>query len=221
MRRSIKTKLIWALTTLITGALLLSGGILIWQNVWDMERDIIFDSLNYADLTNDTIVTSFEHFYVSENFLQFRKEINPLLAKNPDISRIELVGKSGELFYNSETESEVSYLGEDREHNYDIDRSRNIRPSLLYNNGQTIYVKKTADNEWLAVDANENLVDFQTGEVENIIFPHINARLSVVYGLSYEALWDRIMMMALSILAVLVLSIFLVGAFAVYLAGKL
>lgn len=222
MKGSIKTKLILALTVVITGALILSGAIIIYQNTQDMRRDIFLDALTFSELTNDKIVISFEQFYVSDNFLQFRKDVNPLLGKNVDVNRIEILGKSGELFYDSVEEGEVAYVDvEERRHEYDIDRTRNIKPSLLFANGDLVYVKKSAEGEWLAVNANDELIDFPDGEVINVVYPHVNARLSLGYTLSYEALRERIIAMIISIAAVLVLSIALVSGFAIYLAGKL
>ena len=59
MKRSIKTKLLWALTTLVAGALIVSGGILIWQNTQQMREEIYLDALSFAELTHDEIVESF------------------------------------------------------------------------------------------------------------------------------------------------------------------
>src|SRR3989338_4295177 len=114
MRRSIKTKLILALTSLVAGALIIGGALLIWQNTQQMRQEIYLDALTFAELTNDKLVLSFEQFYETENFLQYRKDINPLLSKNVDISRIEVIGKSGETYFDSQTESEVAYVGDQR-----------------------------------------------------------------------------------------------------------
>lgn len=221
MKHSIKTKLIWALSTLTAGALIVGGALLIWQNVQQMQREIYLDALTFAELTNEQIVTGFEQFYETENFLQFRKEVNPLLGENVDISQVEVLGKSGELFYDSTTESEVAYTGLPRTQSYDLERLRNVKPSLLFSNGEIVYVKKNADNEWVAVTDQEEVRDFPFGEVANIIFPHKNARLSVAYDLSYDALWGRMTEMALSILAVIAVSIVIVISFAIYLSNRL
>lgn len=221
MKHSIKTKLLWALTSLTAGALIVGGSLLIWQNVQQMQRDIFLDALTFSELTNDRIVSSFEHFYVTENFLQFQKEVDPLLGENADISRIEIAGKTNELFYDSSTEQEVGYVGVPRTQEYDQDRLREIKPSLLFSNGDVVYMRKNANNKWVAVNSNEELVELPEGEVLNLIYPHKNARLALVYTLTYDALWQRIYDMALSILVVLGVSIFIVVIFALYLAGKL
>src|SRR5690606_29892994 len=221
MKHSIKTKLIWALSTLTAGALIVGGALLIWQNVQQMQREIYLDALTFAELTNEQIVTGFEQFYETENFLQFRKEVNPLLGENVDISQIEVLGKSGELSYDSTTESEVAYTGLPRTPSSDLERLRNVKPSLLFSNGEIVYVKKNADNEWVAVTDQEEVRDFPFGEVANIIFPHKNARLSVAYDLSYDALWGRMTEMAVSILAVIAVSIVIVISFAIYLSNRL
>jgi len=221
MKRSIKTKLIIAMTSVVAGALIIGGALLIWQNTQQMRKEIYLDALTFAELTNDKIVLSFEQFYETENFLQFRKDLNPLLGKNVDISRIEIIGKSGETYYDSQTESDVSYVGDERKNSYDQDRARNIKPSLIFNDGEVVYTKKTATNEWVAVNDDEALREFPQGEVANIVFPHKNARLSIVYTLSYQALVDRVTQMAIGILAIVALSIILVSGFAIYLSGKL
>jgi serine phosphatase RsbU (regulator of sigma subunit) len=221
MRHSIKTKLIWALSTLTAGALIVGGALLIWQNTQQMQRDIYLDALTFAELTNEKIVTGFEQFYETENFLQFRKDVNPLLSKSADIRQIEVLGKSGELFYDSTSESEVSYTGIPRNRDYHLERLRNVKPSLLFSNGEIVYVKKNADHDWVAVTDNEEVRKFPSGEVVNVLFPHKNARLTIAYDLSYDALWARIYEMALSILIVIGVSILIVITFAVSLSNRL
>ncbi|MGE3278549.1 MAG: SpoIIE family protein phosphatase [Candidatus Altimarinota bacterium] len=221
MRHSIKTKLIWALSALTAGALLVGGGLLIWQNTQQMQREIYLDALSFAELTNEKIVTGFEQFYETENFLQFRKEANPLLAENTDVQQIEVVDKSNLVLYDSVTESEVSYLGLERVKDYNLDRVRNVKPSLLFSNGDIVYVKKNVDNEWVAVTNNEEIRSFPEGQVVNVIYPHKNARLSLVYHLTYDALWQRIYDMALSIAAVIAISILIVIFFANWISNRL
>ena len=221
MRRSIKTKLLWTLSGLITGAVIVGGLLMIYQNASDMRRDIFLDALTFAELTNDKVVTSFEQFYLTDNFLQFRKDVNPLLSENVDISKVEVVGKSGDLLYDSVQEKDISYRAEERRSDYALDRTRDIKPSLLFSDGTVVYVKKTADNEWVAVNAQGELQEFPTGVVLNVIYPHQNARNAVVYTLSYDALWARVWRMALSILAVLIVAIFFTGLFAIYFANRL
>lgn len=200
--------------------LLIGGALLIWQNTKEMRKEIVLDALTFGELTNDKIITSFEQFYLTENFLQFRKDLNPLLSKNVDISRIEILGKTDELFYDSDVEKDVAYLGDKRTHSYDLNRIRDIKPSLLYEDGQIVFVKKTNDNEWLAVNAAESVIPFPVGKVLNVIVPHKNARLSVAYTLSYEALTQRIIWMAVTIAAVLLGSIILVSFVSRVLAGR-
>ncbi|MDP2690996.1 MAG: SpoIIE family protein phosphatase [bacterium] len=221
MKRSIKSKLVWAFTGIVTIALLVSGSILIWQNVQQMRQEIYLNALTFAELTHDEIITSFEQFYETENFLQFRKDLNPLVAKSVDISQIEIIGKSGELFYNSSSEADTAYLGEPRVHIYNLEPSRNIRPSLTFRNGETVYVTRGQDEQWVPVTATDEVTSFPSGEVLNILFPHENSRLSVVYTLSYDALISRILQTVLGIVAVLSLSVLVVVLAALSIAGRL
>lgn len=221
MKHSIQSKLIWALTGVVTAALLLGGGIIIWQNVQQLQKDIYLDALSFGELTNDRIITSFEQFYETENFLQFRKDVNPLISKQSDIKKIEVIGKSGELLYDSELEVDVAYTGEPRKQDYSQTRARDIKPSLVFDNGSIVYAKKNEQNEWLSVDSEEHLISFPEGRVLDIIYPHKNARLDTVYTLSYDALLVRILQMAISVVGVVLLSIAVVSFFAMVLAGKL
>jgi serine phosphatase RsbU (regulator of sigma subunit) len=221
MRHSIKSKLIWALSALTAGALLVGGALLIWQNTQQMQREIYLDALTFSELTSEKIVTGFEQFYETENFLQFRKEVNPLLGKNIDIDQIEVIGKSGQLYYDSVSESEVAHIGLERNQDYNLDRVRNIKPSLLFSNGDIVYVKKNVDNEWVAVTDNEEIRSFPEGQVIDLIYPHKNARLSVVYQLNYDALWQRIYEMAISIAVIIAISILIVIVFANSISNRL
>jgi serine phosphatase RsbU (regulator of sigma subunit) len=221
MKHSIKTKLILTLASLIAFALVLGGGIIIAQNTEQLRQEIYLDSLSFAELTNDRLITAFEQFYVSDNFLQFRKVANPMLTEIVDIDDLEIIGKSGELYYESETEQDVAYLGLEREQEYSIERAREIKPSLFFDNGEVVYVQKDDLSLWQAVDTQGDPVEFPGGEVINIIYPHSNARIGIVYHLTYEALTDRIIQMAWSIGLVILLSILFVSGFAVYFANKL
>ncbi len=218
---SIKTKLLWSFTAVVIIALTVSGGILIWQNTKAMQRDIFLDALSFAELTNNSIVTSFEQFYLTQQFLQFRKEVNPLLSKNTDIDQIQVIGKSGELFYDSIEEVDAPFEGESRRNTHDIDRVRSLKPSLLFRNGMTVYAKKSVEGEWIAVDENEELSAFPSGEVVNLIAPHSNFQLDVVYRLNYSALWGRITAMVVSIGAVMLLGIVLTMIVAAGIAKRL
>lgn len=221
MKHSIKTKLIWTLTSLITFALVLGGGVIIAQNVQKLREEIYLDALSFAELTNDDLITAFEQFYVSDNFLQFRKVANPMLQEFVDVDTIEIIGKSGELYYDSITEQDVAYLGLEREQSYSIRRARDIKPSLLFSNGEVVFVQKNEQGEWIPVDEQGNDTLFPGGEVVNIIYPHNNARISIVYGLTYDALSSRIFEMMWSIGLVILISIGFVSGFAIYFANRL
>ncbi|MDP3976175.1 MAG: HAMP domain-containing protein, partial [bacterium] len=219
--RSIKTKLIWVLAGVVIIALISSGTLLIWFNAREMRKEIFLDVLSFAELTNNSIVTSFEQFYQNGNFLQFRRDVNPLLSKNIDVSRLEVIGKSGELLYDSSTETEVPYDGSSRTKDYGLERVRSVKPSLLFDGHQIVFVRKSAEQEWLAVTEDDQIIDFPEGKVVDIIFPHRNARLSVVYQLDYSALWNRTAQMAISVLGVLAAGIFLASFFGISFAGRL
>lgn len=221
MKRSLQSKLLLALTSLTAVSLLLGGGFIIAQNTQQLREDIYLDALTFAELTNDQIVNAFEQFYVSDNFLQFRRIVNPLLQENIDINSLQLIGKSRELLYDSSTELDVAYLGLQREHDYQLDRTRDIKASLLFESGEVIYALKDPGGNWTPVDINGEPSIFPGGEVQNIVFPHNNARIDVVYGISYDALFSRILEMALSIGTIIFVSLLVVAGFAVSIAKKL
>ena len=209
------------LTIMVTIALLIGGFSLIFINARAMQRDIFLNALSFGELTNDRIVTSFEQFYQTKNFLQFRKDINPLLGKNSDIAKIEITGQNSELYYDSSEEQDAQYDGTERRKEIDINRSRGINPSLLFSSGEIVYAKKSADNEWLAIDIDEQLREFPSGGVINVLYPNQNFRHNVIYELNYTALWDRIYSMAFSIILIIIGSIILASIIGVYFASQL
>jgi serine phosphatase RsbU (regulator of sigma subunit) len=220
MKRSIQSKILTLFISLLGSALLISAVLLIWMSTNDLRREIYQNALTFADLTNEQVVQQYEQFYVPQNFLQFRKVVNPLLGQSEDIANIEIVGKSGELLYEWETEQDVPAESA-RNHDYELERTRDIKPSLLFSNGEVIFVRRNAQQQWIPVDENGNPSEFPNGEVENIIFPHDGARLATVYSLSYDALWGRIVMNALITLGLLVVSIVAAIFMAISLAKRL
>lgn len=209
------------LALLVSIALLIVGALLIWINTADMQQEIYLDGLTYAELTNDTIVTSYEQFYETRNFLQYRKDVNPILTQNIDVEALEVVGKSGDLLYDSRLEQDVQYEGELRKNTYGLERVRSLKPSLVFSNGRVVFARKDAENQWRAVTDDDELIVFPNGQVKNIIFPHNNFRHNVVYSLTYDALWDRITMMIVTIIASILGSIILATLIGYYFAGKL
>jgi uncharacterized protein YneF (UPF0154 family) len=126
--KSIKTKITTVMIVLVTLALLIGAAFLIFVNSREMEKEIALDALTYAELTNNAIVTSYQQFYTTQNFLQFRKEVNPLIAKNIDVSSLQITDKSGQILYDSLTEKDVVHTGEVRRGDIALDRIKNFKP---------------------------------------------------------------------------------------------
>jgi methyl-accepting chemotaxis protein len=82
-------------------------------------------------------------------------------------------------------------------------------------------VKKDSDNLWRAVNATDEIVEFPTGQVVNIVVPHQGFRENVVYTLTYDALWERVIQMAFSIVASLAAGIVLASIIGIYFATRL
>ena len=161
----------------------------------ELTHDVFRNAKSFTELTASDVVEFSQTFLEEDSYLMFNTEIKDIFKKNEDVDSISILTYSGDILYDSDEEWDKQYDGEARmvEDAGFMTRVQSFNPSYLLEDGRVVYIKEDADfNEWY-VDENERPVAeiTEVDRVVNIVFPY-DARYAVVYGVTYDALQERI-----------------------------
>ncbi len=212
MFHSIKTKLVLTISALIIVLLSAAAIVLVGEKQKELTKDIFDRAHSFAELTAENIVGDYNLYLTQNSFVYFNRNIQDTFARDVDVASIQVVGYGGNVVYDSATEKDKQYEGPDRtikdQNLLEEVKSRNASVKTLDTN-RVVYLKKNADGSFSAVDFNENPVkDLAPDEkIMYLVQPATND-FAVVYGITYQALQDRINQTTMRIL---LLAIFGVG----------
>ena len=194
--KSLKTKLIVAITVLILILFGLTAGLFLGEKQRELTQDIFVNAQSFAELTAGGIVSDYQLYLPQESFVYFNREVQDTFAKFSDLASIRIASYSGELAYDSRTEVDAQYAGPARPVT-DQDllqqiQSRNASVKTL-DSGRVVYLKKDDDGEVSYVDVNENEVAALAPDerIEYLVQPATDD-YAVIYGVSYANLQERI-----------------------------
>lgn len=212
MLHSIKVKLVLTISALIVVLLSAAAFVLIGEKQRELTKDIFDRARSFAELTAANIVSDYSLYLEQKSFIYFNRNIQDTFAKNVDVAAIRVIGYNGEIVYDSMTEKEKQYDGEDRKvQDKDLEQqvqSRNASVKTL-DTGRVVYLKKNDDGTFSTVDFNEKSVSAlaQDEKISYLVQPATN-EFAVVYTMTYQALQDRINQTTMRIL---LLAVFGVG----------
>ncbi|MBI4235603.1 SpoIIE family protein phosphatase [Candidatus Peregrinibacteria bacterium] len=112
MKISIKSKLMIAITLLVTVLFTFSAFIFVKEKKVEFAQDIYLNALAFSRLTADSVVSNYELYLADSGFVYFNREISDLFDKNTDVSEITVVSYTGEIVYDSLLDNEKKYVGE-------------------------------------------------------------------------------------------------------------
>lgn len=192
---SIKTKLIFALSSLIIFLFIITAFLLIDEKRHELSLDIYNKARSFSELTAPKVIDLYESLLAENSFVLFNREIKDIFAKDEDVSAIKIASFAGEVYYDSTIEQTRAYKGEKRTVQ-DQDLSARIKanlPSYLLANGRVVYLKKKFDGSYVSVNENEKAVSpiIETDVIKNIVYP-LNSKYSVIFEISYANLQSRI-----------------------------
>lgn len=194
--KSLKTKLVLGISLFVFVLFAIVSFLFLSEKQRELTNDIFVNARSFAELTAEGIVNDYNLFLPQESFVYFNREIQSVFAKFQDLSAVQVVSFSGELVYDSETESEKQYEGAARKID-DADllgqvQSRNPSVATL-DTSRTVFFKKTETGDFDAVNANETPVAPLAPDerIRYFVQPATDA-FAVVYHVSYANLQDRI-----------------------------
>ncbi len=193
--RSIKTKLVFATTTLIVAIMAIAAVLLIQQKERELTGDLFRNTNSFAELTATDVVEYYNLFLAENSFVYFNREIQRVFRQNPDISFIKIIRFNGEILYDSETDVDEEYSGALRR--VDDDGLKHVQSQFasakILQTGRSIFMKRTDEGDIVFIDENEKPIAplAETDRVHSLLYPVDNA-FAVMYGVSYDQLDERV-----------------------------
>lgn len=221
---SLKTKLIAGISALLVFLFSVTAVLLMREKRNELSRDIYVNARAFSELSTPKVVDLYTSLLAEESFVIFTREMKDVFNKNEDVADIALHTFAGQTLYDSSTERERHYVGDERQVENPIlaERIKATLPSLLLTTGRVVYLKKTADGIYVTVDANERAIpDLESSdEIVNIVHP-FGEKYAVEFTVSYENLRTRVLHMVERIALLLIFGILIGLAAALSLASRI
>lgn len=106
---SIKTKMMLAITALMAVIFLMIAFLFINEKKIELADDIYMGVKTFAELTAPSIADNVELYLNEEGFVNFNKEIKKIFEQNKDVEWLKVVSYGGEIVYDSEVDVEKKY----------------------------------------------------------------------------------------------------------------
>lgn len=193
---SLKVKLVVAISVLIFILFGMTSFLFLNEKANELTDDIFVNMRSYAELTASKIVADYNLYLPQKSFVYFNREIKDLFSRSEDLASIQIVNYSGEIVYDSVTESEKQYEGAKRFITEEsiLAQAQAKTPSVgTLETERIVYLKPNEQLGYLSVDQNEVAVT-PIGKAEKISYlvqPGSN-EFSVIYYISYEKLQARL-----------------------------
>lgn len=207
MLRSVKSQIIVATSLIIIAILGATAYLVIDQKTKEINQDIYDKAVSFSELTNERVITNYENNYLESAFANFDREMADIFSLNHDITSISIYNYSGRALYEAEKTSDLS--------DEDLERVQAIYLSVRTTNDRVIYLEKT-DKGFRSVNLNGQDVESigDTEQVLDVIYPfrdqnNITRSYSVKYGVTYDALLQRVRDTAMRIIMIAVIGVFI------------
>ncbi|MBD3360788.1 SpoIIE family protein phosphatase [Candidatus Peregrinibacteria bacterium] len=212
MRFRIRSKLIMAITLLIVVLFTFVAFLFINEKKIEMADDIYLNALAFSKLTASTIANNYDLYLAQGGFVYFNREMQDIFEQNDDIALVEIVSYEGEVLYDSEIDVDKKYQGEPRmiEDSFTLRQIQSEHVSIRTFDGEILYLKTDEKGNTIYVDENENRIEpLESGSLINFIVVPANERYSIVYGLDYHNLFERIEAMTMRIVYLAIFGVML------------
>lgn len=196
LMKSIKTKLILAISALIILLFSTATVLFVREKQKELTNDIFTGVRSFAELTAPNLINDYSLYLTQKSFVYFNRNIQEVFAKNRDVAGIQIVRYNGDVAYDSKAEKEKQYEGSDRKIK-DIRlliqiKAKNASVATL-ETGRVVYLKKDFDGVTRYVDFNENPVSKLAQDEKILHFTQpVGPDFAVIYEISYRALRERI-----------------------------
>ncbi|MFH1284204.1 MAG: SpoIIE family protein phosphatase [Candidatus Peregrinibacteria bacterium] len=189
----------------------------------EMADDIYVNALAFSKLTAPTVVYDYDLYLSQSGFVYFNRDINSLFEQNDDIALIEVVSYAGEVLYDSDLDADKKYGGELRmvENVETLAQIQSENVSIKTFGGDVFYLKANDEGDIFYVDENEKTIESPRAgdEVDFIVVP-ANEKYSIVYGLDYHNLVERVGIMTMRIVYLAIFGIMIGIIMSFFMAGR-
>lgn len=207
MLRSVKSQIILATSLIIIAILGATAYLVIDQKTKEINQDIYNKAVSFAELTHERVITNYENNYEQSAFAFFDREMADIYSLNEDITEASIYNYSGEALYRAEMNGDLS--------SEDLERVQAIFPSVKTTMGRVVYLEKSGDQlHWHFINLNGQEVEpiSNTEQIVNVIYPfrdqsNIARSFSVIYEVTYDALFQRVRDTAIRIIIIAVVGI--------------
>lgn len=213
---SLRQKLIIGLTLLVVLILGTAAVLFVKEKQDGLISDAYTTTFHYTEFTADTIAKNYDLYWLQKGFVFFNREMASLLSKSDVVRSIRIYSYSGELLYDSGTESEKPYSGAKRL------SSDTILLSQIQSKLTSIQDEKSSVY-FLKKDASGNIAYFDATEKQSVSFDptirlknfstSVKDQYSIVYELNYDVFNQKLIdirnrMIALAAFGILIGIIF-------------
>lgn len=207
MLRSVKSQIILATSLIIIAILGATAYLVIDQKTKEINQDIFSKAVSFAELTHERVITNYENNYQQSAFAHFDREMADIYSLNEDIVDASIYNYSGTSLYEAKAKGDLS--GEA------LERVQAIYPSVRTKEGRVVYLEKSGEDlHWHYIDFNGRTVDpiSNTEQIVNVVYPfrdqsNITRSYSVVYEVTYDALFQRVRDTAMRIIFIAVVGV--------------
>lgn len=218
MLRSVKSQIIFATSLIIIVILGVTAYLVIEQKTKEINHDIYTKAVSFAELTHERVVSNYENNYLESAFAHFDREMADIYSLNEDITGVSIYNYSGETLYQKEERGALTEK--------DLDRIQAIYPSVKTDKNRVVYLEKSGeDSHWHFISLNGQTAPpiSNTEQILNVVYPfrdqsNITRNYSVSYGVTYEALLQRVRDTAMRIILIAVVGV-LIALFIGYLVA--
>ena len=211
--KSLKTKFILAITSLIIVTVLGTASVLVHQKILELKEDIFLNARSFTELSAPKIVSLIETSFKDKNAIFFTRDINSLLKNNTDISNLRIYDFNGVLLFDAETEKIKFYQGPKRQttDTQILNRIKSANFSAFTNTNIVYFFQKITGGEYQITDTNSVKLNYDTilsdlRSTKDIIFP-LESKYAVQYEISYQNLVPRIVQSAYQIIVISLIAI--------------
>ncbi len=199
MKLTIRNKLILAISILVVVLFSLSAYLFINEKKTELAEDIYVNSLAFAKLTAGDIANNYELYLAQDAFVYFNREIKKVFEQNADLGCVKVVSYSGEILYDSLEDETQCYSGKPRlvMSGELLNQVQSERISFKTLEGRVVYLFEDELGNVKYVDADENEVQpRKSGVLVDYFVVPATEKYSIIYGITYEHLDERIARMA-------------------------
>lgn len=202
MLRSVKSQIILATSLIIIVILGATAYLVIDQKTKEISKDIFNKAISFAELTNERVITNYENNYKQGAYANFDREMAGIFSEDSDITGVSIYNYKGEALYEDRNLGRRGNVtGED------LERIQAVYPSLVTKGGRIIYLEKSGEVlQWHSIDLNgQDVVPLgDTEQIVDLVYPfrdpnNIARSYSIIYGVSYDSLAQRVRATAMSI----------------------